>query len=148
MPTDNSTLDKAINLRQLQMAHEDLDGRMVQLQETVDPASADVINEYQRVLAALYQALTDAQAVITPAEEGAAAASGAAAFVGEGETAGVAGSVTGVLAAPSGTSGRKYGVGDGVSVGVGEGDGVSEGEGEAVTGGREGSAGIGSPFRK
>jgi chromosome segregation ATPase len=78
MPTDNSTLDKVINLRQLQMAHEDLNSRTVQLEETVDPASADVINEYQRVLAELYQALTDAQAVIAPAEQGAADASGAA----------------------------------------------------------------------
>lgn len=79
MPTNNPTLDKAINLRQLQMAHEDLNSRTVQLQETANPASADVINEYQRVLVALYQALTDAQAVITPAEQGAAAASAAAA---------------------------------------------------------------------
>lgn len=79
MPTDNSTLDKAINLRQLQMAHEDLNSRTVQFQVTANPASADVINEYQRVLAALYQALTDAQSVTAPAEQGAAAASGAAA---------------------------------------------------------------------
>lgn len=78
MPTDNSTLDKAINLRQLKMAHEDLNSRTVQFQETADPASADVINEYQRVLAALYQALTDAQAVIAPADQVAADASGAA----------------------------------------------------------------------
>ena len=79
MPTNNPTLDKAINLRQLQMAHEDLNSRTVQFQETADPASADVINEYQRVLAALYQALTDAQTVIAPAEQGAADASAAAA---------------------------------------------------------------------
>lgn len=79
MPTNTSTLDKAINLRQLKMAHEDLNSRTVQLQETIDPASADVVNEYQRVLAALYQALTDAQSVITPAEQGAADASAAAA---------------------------------------------------------------------
>ena len=78
MPTNNSTLDKAINLRQLQMAHDDLNSRTMQLQETIDPASADVINEYQRVLAALYQARTDAQTVIAPAEQGAASASAAA----------------------------------------------------------------------
>jgi len=78
MPTDNSTLDKAINLRQLQMAHSDLNNRTVQFQETADPASADVVNEYQRVLAALYQALADAQAATAPAQQGAADASAAA----------------------------------------------------------------------
>jgi hypothetical protein len=54
------------------------DAESLHFTETADPASEDVIDEYQRVLAALYQALTDAQAVIAPAEQGAADASAAA----------------------------------------------------------------------
>lgn len=67
MPNNIETLDKAINLRQLQMAHDDMESKAMQFVETVDPASEDVIDEYERLTANLYQALEDAQQVITPA---------------------------------------------------------------------------------
>lgn len=63
MPSNIATLDKAVNLRQLKMAND----AAVHLDETTNPASEDVIDEYQRVLAQLYQALDDAQEVVGPA---------------------------------------------------------------------------------
>lgn len=73
MASNNTNpLDKAINLRQLQMAHADIRADMVQYEETTSPASADVIDEYQRITAALYQALEDAQQVVVPARQAAA----------------------------------------------------------------------------
>ena len=65
MPSNIPTLDKAVNLRQLKMAHD----ASVLFSETADPAGEDVIDEYQRVLAPLYQALDDAQEVVGPARE-------------------------------------------------------------------------------
>lgn len=57
-------LDKAVNLRQLKMEHD----AAMHFAETDDPASEEVIDEYQRTLDALYQALEDAQQVVTPAQ--------------------------------------------------------------------------------
>lgn len=68
MPDSNTlTLDKAVNLRQLKMAHD----AAVHFGETTDPTDHDFIDEYQRVLTALYQALEDAQQVTEPALEAA-----------------------------------------------------------------------------
>lgn len=65
MPDSNiNPLDKAVNLRQLQMSH----NASLQFDETADHASEDVIDEYQRLTAGLYQALEDAQQVVTPAQ--------------------------------------------------------------------------------
>ena len=68
MPDSNTlTLDKAVNLRQLKMAHD----AAVHFGEATDPTAHDFIDEYKRVLAALYQALEDAQQVTEPALEAA-----------------------------------------------------------------------------
>ena len=68
MPDSNTlTLDKAVNLRQLKMAHD----AAVHFGEATDPTAQDFIDEYQRVLSALYQALEDAQQVTEPALEAA-----------------------------------------------------------------------------
>ena len=63
----------------------DVDGRTLQFAETEDPASQEVIDEYQRLTSGLYQALEDAQQVIqqaadkaSEAERAASAASSAA----------------------------------------------------------------------
>lgn len=47
----------------------DVDGRTLQFAETEDPASQEVIDEYQRLTSGLYQALEDAQQVIAPAQQ-------------------------------------------------------------------------------
>jgi len=57
----------------------EIDAKTVQFAETADPASQDVIDEYQRVLAPLYQALTDAREVTAPAQQAASDAQQAAA---------------------------------------------------------------------
>jgi methyl-accepting chemotaxis protein len=44
------------------------DAESLHFTETADPASEDVIDEYQRLTGDLYQALEDAQQVITPAQ--------------------------------------------------------------------------------
>lgn len=67
MPSNIQTLDKAVNVRQLKMVND----AAVHLDETAGPASEDVIDEYGRITASLYQALEDAQQVITPAQSAA-----------------------------------------------------------------------------
>ena len=47
----------------------DVDGRTLQFAETADPASQEVIDEYQRLTSGLYQALEDAQQVVAPARQ-------------------------------------------------------------------------------
>ena len=47
----------------------EVDARTIQFSETTDPASEDVIDEYARITAGLYQALEDAQQVIAPARQ-------------------------------------------------------------------------------
>jgi len=47
----------------------EVDARTIQFSETTDPASEDVVDEYARLTADLYQALEDAQQVIAPARQ-------------------------------------------------------------------------------
>lgn len=64
MPSnEENPLAKAVNLGQLRMVH----NAAVHFDETAP--SEDVIDEYSRITNSLYQALEDAQQVITPAQE-------------------------------------------------------------------------------
>lgn len=59
----------------LERVLEELKQTVVTFEETSDPSDPDVIDEYERLLAVLYQALSDAQAVTAQASEAAALAS-------------------------------------------------------------------------
>ena len=60
----------------------EVDARTIQFSETTNPASEDVIDEYARITADLYQALEDAQQVVGPAQEAALEAEAQAAAAG------------------------------------------------------------------
>ncbi len=59
----------------LERVLEELKQTVVTFEETSDPSDPDVIDEYERLLAVMYQALSDAQAVTAQASEAAALAS-------------------------------------------------------------------------